>query len=462
VAVRAWRRLLDPGVSFLLIGGFFGLALLVISPPLYWGDENTHFLHAYRLSELSFALTPTEDGGMAALLPRGVGKLQLLFGLDRLQRERGTAQLSVRQVLDRLAVVATPADRRAVQVVNSNYPPLGYVPQALGIACARLFTSSVLLQLYAARLGNLAVWLLLVWAAIRTAPAFKVVLAVVALSPISVFVASSCAADALTNALALLWTALIVRLAIDPRPAGTATFAVVGGVAVALSLVKVLYGPLVLQLLAVPVEHLGGREQHSRRLRALLLVVAAAYATWVALSFWQISRGLPHRGVEVLDENLAALAQEPLHVARMIAASMFLSTDTPWIYDVTSTMWGATTPSWLLWVWLAAMSAALLSEQRRVAWPSWHERATLLAPVAICMLAIALGAFLFWTPAHADVIGGYRGRYIIPLLPAMCVVLSPHSTGLSIRAREGCATAALLLTSLPLGYAVGMGLRLYG
>jgi len=43
----------------------------------------------------------------------------------------------------------------------------------------------VLLQLYAARVANLAAWLVLVWAALRVAPAFKVPFAVVSLMAIA-------------------------------------------------------------------------------------------------------------------------------------------------------------------------------------------------------------------------------------------------------------------------------------
>jgi len=49
-----------------------------------------------------------------------------------------------------------------------------------------VFTRSILLQLYGARLANLAVWLALMWLAIRVAPVFKLALALLATDPLAV------------------------------------------------------------------------------------------------------------------------------------------------------------------------------------------------------------------------------------------------------------------------------------
>ena len=71
-----------------------------------------------------------------------------------------------------------------------------------------------LAMLYLARVANLIVYLLLAAAAVRLAPIHKWTLAMVALMPMSVYLAASLSADAMTLGLSLLVVALTLNLAL--------------------------------------------------------------------------------------------------------------------------------------------------------------------------------------------------------------------------------------------------------
>ncbi|MBY0279534.1 DUF2142 domain-containing protein [Candidatus Binatia bacterium] len=442
-----------------MLAAVLGMILVVVSPPLYWGDENTHFLHSYRLALLRFDLS-RQDDRMTIELPRGIGKLQLLFGLDRLLRERGTGELTASQVLDRMSVEET-GETRVLEVASANYPLLGYAPQALGIALARCVTRSVLLQLYAARIANLAAWLLLVWTALRVTPAFKVAFAVVALAPMSMFVATTCSADAMTNGLALLWTAWIVRLALLPsRPRGA--IAMVAGLGIALALVKILYGPLVLLILTVPAARFGGPARRGAAFVATAGGMAASAAGWVLLSRAEIASGVRRYRLSDMGEHLAVLSAEPLRVASMVAKKIFLCTDPPWIAHVIASMWGVVEPAIVLWCWLVAVLAAMLADQRAEAWPGMRERALALSSAFIVLAAVALAAFLLWTPADASEIGGFQGRYALPVLPALVVGLCPpRGLRLAARARATLGAVAFCIAAALLAWTIVRGVGLY-
>lgn len=472
-------RAVQPERAFLAVGGVLGVVLLLVSPPLYWGDENTHFLHAYRLALLRLDLVQLDDRPsiappgeqvspapprgrrMAVALPRGVGRQQLLFGLDRALRERGTRKLAWSQLRERMAVEEMD-EERVVEVKNANYPLLGYAPQAVGVALARLATRSVLLQLYGARLANLAAWLGIVYAAIRLAPTLKVALAVLALSPMSVFVATTCSADAGANALAFLWTAAILRratLATAPR-AGVAWLVVL---AVAMALVKVLYAPLVLLVLAVPADRFGGPRRRALVVAGLVGVVAIALGAWGLASRAQLASGIADRGHDVFAANLATALHEPGRVAAMVARVILMRTDPPWIDHVSEVMLGVVEPAAVRWSWLGAVGAALLACARGDLWPRLRHRAIALGAALGSLSAVALGAFLFWTPAGADWIAGFQGRYAIPVLPALAVALYPPARlrlGQDVRAR--LATAALAAAALLLLWTIVRACSLYG
>lgn len=448
-----------PERIFLVLAAALGVALTIVSPPLYWGDENTHFLHSYRLALLRLDLS-RQDDRMTIELPRGVGKLQLLFGLDRLLRERGTGKLTASQVLDRLGIEETD-ETRVLEVASSNYPLLGYVPQALGIALARCVTRSVLLQLYAARLANLTAWLILVWTALRMTPAFKVAFAAVALAPMSVFVAATCSADAMTNGLALLWTAWVVRLALAPS-APRRAIAVSAALGIALALVKVLYGPLVLLVLTVPAARFGGPARRRAAFVAVAGAMAASAVAWVLLSRGEIASGVRGYRLSAMSEHLAALSEEPLQVAAMVAQKVFLLTDPPWISHVVASMWGIVEPMVVLWCWLVAVAAAMLADRRSAVWPGLRERALALASACTVLAAVALAAFLLWTPADSTEIGGFQGRYALPVLPALVVALCPpRGLRLAGQARAALGTATFCIAGALLVWTIVRGVGLY-
>lgn len=451
---------MTPERAFVLLGGVVGALLVVLSPPLYWGDENTHFLHSYRLAQLRFDLTPRDDR-MTIALPRGVGQLQLLYGLDRALRERGTRGLEwTSQVRNRLAVEDTD-QVRVLEVANANYPLLGYAPQALGIALARLCTSSVLLQLYAARLANLVAWLALMWTALRTAPAFKVPLAVLALAPMSVFVATTCSADAATNGLAFLWSAWIVRTALAPSPPRRSVVVLIV-LGVALALVKTLYGPLLLLLLAVPAARFGGARRRGVVLAAVAGTAASAVLLWALASRAELASGIAYRKDSAVAENLALLAHDPVRVVTMVARRLFLADADPWIDHVTASMWGVSEPDWLTWAWLAAVVAAALADPRSDVWPSVRERIVAGIAALASLSAIALVSFVLWTPAGAEAITGFQGRYGIAVLPSLLVALCPpRRLRVTDAARAGLAVTAFAVVALLLGWLVARGVALY-
>lgn len=449
---------LSPSLAFVVVAGVFGVALAVISPPMRWGDENTHFVQSYRVSELHFETT-VENGHLMVRLPRGVGKLLLVLALERHVNERKGERHSAARLAERRAIVAMPDDRRTVGLANATYPPLAYAPQALGIALASLVTPSVLLQLYAARLANLAVWIALVASAIRVAPFFKLGLALLALAPMSVFVAGTVAVDGLTSGLAFLLGACLLRLAAG-HTASRGTVLLLGVLATALALVKLVYAPLVLLLLAVPAERFGGRRAQLVVLATLLLASTAAVAGWLVFARADIAQGIAHRGDDTLRDNVALLVADPLTVARLVVETAARQC-AHWAKQLVDTHWGPPlAPVSFLPLWLAAVALALLAEPRPGTWPSPGQRAIAAATAAAIFAGVILGAFLFWS--QAEKIAGVQGRYALPLAPAVLIAACPPArVTLPERLRPAATLLAFGIAAALLAATAYRGTQLY-
>jgi hypothetical protein len=105
-------------------------------------------------------------------------------------------------------------------------------------------------------------------------------------------------------------------------------------------------------------------------------------------------------------------------------------------------------PTWLydLWFWaLAAVGLASLtaSPHQAPAWPLWAGLLGVLC-IAATVFTVIDGAYLSFTPIGATSVRGVQGRYALPLLPLIGLVLPrirlPYSAGL----RGGLLAAPVL------------------
>lgn len=450
---------ISPASGFVAIALLLGIALAVVSPPLRWGDENTHLLQAYALSE-GRLLPEVRDGVVGIDVPRAVQRFILVYAVWWHARKPGVPSWA--QVVG-TQNIRLDGERSFAPLAAFTYGVIGYAPQALGIALARQFTDSVLLHLYAARIANLVCWALLIWLALRTTPYLKLVLCVVALAPMSVYLAGSCSADGMSNGLAFLWFACVLRLAAGSQ-SGTMTRArwvALGGLAAAMSVTKLLYTPLLLLLLLLPPARLGG----SRRLLAVTAAVLGAgvlaVASFVLLSRDLLFRMLNHRGDSAAAKNLTRLIEDPGGVLALIGTTTW-TMGGRWLWQIADTNWkGIMPPEWLFWLWLTALVAAFLAEARPAGWPSPRQRFVALVAPVLAWTGIALAAFLFWTKGPRETVAGLQGRYLIPLVPPLLLAITPPSLRIRPGARALLVIAALALCTWVLLHTIERTTRMY-
>jgi uncharacterized membrane protein len=244
---------------FLVLAAAFGSACLFLTPPCQVPDEAAHFQRAFQISEGH--LIPLKQGDQTGgILPRNVAHLRQAF--ERLERhpEQKTSAAEIRSNL----ALAIDEDRVFIGFSNTAvYPPLAYLPQALGIALARLFSPSVLICFYAARLGNLLAATALFFLAIRITPVAKWAFVVLALTPMALFQTASVSSDALTNAISFLLVAFVLRCACAPLPRiRVRDVVILSLLVIALVLVKQGYLLLVLAYFLIPPQKFGGLKRY--------------------------------------------------------------------------------------------------------------------------------------------------------------------------------------------------------
>jgi uncharacterized membrane protein len=257
--LQSLLRFVQPQGVFLALSVVFGCAYLLLTPPCQVPDEAFHFERAFQLSE-GRVIPLKQENQTGDYLPSNVAQVRQLF--ERLEKhpEQKTSAAEIRSA----SALVLNEDRVFTNFPNTAvYPPLAYLPQALGIAVARLFSSSVLVCFYAGRFGNLLAATALFFLAIRVAPIGKWAFAALALTPMALFETASLSSDALTNAFAFLLVGFLLRCACGPvERLGGKEVVILALLVMALALVKQGYLLMVLAYFLIPEASLGGRKRY--------------------------------------------------------------------------------------------------------------------------------------------------------------------------------------------------------
>jgi uncharacterized membrane protein len=425
-----------PHVAFVAVACVFGIAFALTLPALGGWDEPMHFMRAWHVSEGHVFARKGLRGGdaaptLGANMPQGL-QLQLAGIVYDGTLRPDNARRAWSHVND-------PAPRGVPTFVDFSaaavYPPVPYVPSAVGIRIGRLFGASAFVLVLLARLAQLAAFVALVGLAVRRLPTRAWILAVVALMPVAIFQASTVSADAITNALALLVVADALALTsqpIDRVPTGLVVETALATIALALCKQPYI---LAAGLLLVPMW------RHRRQIGATLLAtfvigagLALAWTHWANRHYitpddtagW---RKLSGHANYYLDNNVQPSAQ-----LRYVRGHPFAFTGAVWRtltdhgvsigHDLTAqiTYWRA--PGLIAALVGSGVVAAVVLDAGYL--PGGRAmRALALGLAALTVVASLFLAYVGWNALRAPRIDGYQGRYLLVVLAIVALVLVP-------------------------------------
>ena len=225
-----------------------GALFCFANPPFQAPDENLHYLRSYSVSQghLNFDYARTYPDDVARLVQafpgawvsahtsQGMGHDQ--NGQPAAYSTQGFALKQRGQDAPAEGVADSFAAYFEAQAQNAPAPAvhepivvmvLPFLPQALGMALARLFGLDALGCLYAGRLANLAVYTLLCWLALKNCRRYKPVFLAIMLLPLSLFMAASVSYDAMLLGFYYLVASFYCKDQITDRDVGWFLFAFV-------------------------------------------------------------------------------------------------------------------------------------------------------------------------------------------------------------------------------------------
>jgi uncharacterized membrane protein len=410
---RPGPSLARPEWVFLILAAAVGLFLALVNPPFQSPDEDAHFTRIFQLSEGTLIAQKSQDQ-IGGWLPQSIYDAWEPFPyIDKVDLD------IVRKLLQE---PFTAEPRHFFPFMHTAlYSPVAYGPAILGVWTGRAFGLSALGQLYAARVATLLGCLAIVFFAIRIMPVFKWVMVMIALMPMTVFLFATPSADAMTNALALLTTALILRSALAKSgPVGTGEWMTIGAVSLLLALTKQLYFPLVIMTFLIPVERFGGWK------RKVMLCLGVIGAALVANLIWAM---LVRHTVTVEswaqpEEQTLFVLSHPLRYAGVLHQMLLDRWETYLIWFVGTLGWlNVSLPAWIWPTYLTILAATALADRGKGRPLAWWEKSLIIGICSVTILFIATSQYISYTAPTSKMIRGVQGRYFIPLAVAGLLVL---------------------------------------
>lgn len=227
-------------VLMLTWGLLYGVAL----PPLMAPDEDVHYSVAYKLSN-SLLGTPLADEKGHVYIREDDG---LLY-------EKGAYGGYIHELFGRITEPMVQEEQYIAWHHGTTYmsaPAYSYLPQAIGIAIARLFHLNYFWMIYFGRIMNLLLYTIIVYYAIKITPYGKLFLVNMSQIPILLENVCSYSYDVLILALCALFTAYVLQLIYVKEKLEKKDIILILVLSGMIATIKHLYTPIILLALWIP------------------------------------------------------------------------------------------------------------------------------------------------------------------------------------------------------------------
>lgn len=404
---------------------------MFLTPPLAVPDENTHFINAYAISEGHF-FADVANGQVGISMPKAYADF-INGNKDKYKELNGRQSFKnyyydswLKQDLSQKTFYITP-----LRMDN----PIGHLIAGLGMAlCAFLLRSYALpynLLLFG-RLFNLLFYIAVVYNAIRITPYFKRTMLLLSVMPMSMFLAASLSYDAIIISAAFLLFAYIVKLNIasEAYVVTKKDIAAVIFIAFFIGGIKPVYLPLLFVFLAAPIRKSVLKKRYFAYLSVALLAGVSVYFI-PAL----INRFLTH-GITLSGNQYAALQKAYLYSHLSAVPSIITETFKRFSGFYITGIFGilgqldTNFPVPVMVVFYILLAVVVVSDSCKAKNISGLARIFSAIAVIISVLMIYYYEYTTWTAlpnilgVGAHYISGVQGRYYIPVVLFLCLLLS--------------------------------------
>jgi uncharacterized membrane protein len=418
----------------------FGMPMILLIPPGAGYDEEDHLVRVWELSAFSFI-----PGQMSAQEMR----YPIMFR-DLAYRQQSVAGIVRTDFWQKYAGTSLYERGYVHREINTKsvYSPALLLPQAIIMRFGRQTGLPALPILYMTRFAGWLSYLILVWLAIRRIPFGEWILLVLAVAPMALFQATTITTDAISNGLGFLFIAGCLKIA-QSKEIGWRECANLVFLIFLLFLTKLNLLPLILlPFLLIPPSRFINKGIYGFLLAMTVILFIVEVAGWNLVTSTRLDPLLAN------EANPAAqvlyILDHPLVFVQTLIKDLLLNGMIyfqGWINGYGYYYW---TPPQIISIFflLALVSAILITIPSDKL--SKKFQIVFLLVFAASYLATIVSLYTTFTPVGSDQIFGVQGRYFIPLVLPLFLVLANHSWTKNIAITSPKWIMGFLITALSL------------
>ncbi len=414
-------RDINPQTAFLIIGLIYGLGFLLATPAFQVPDEYEHFYRALYVSEGH--VIPEKLGNTSGVyVPESVKVTSDTVNDEWhsfLQNRQNKTNLTPLLYLPFNSKNMVFEDISRIAVVT--YSPVPYLVSAFAIDLGKLFNLSPLVLMYIGRLANLLVWIFLTYLAIRITPVHKWVFLMLALIPMTLFEAASLSADSFLFGLAFLIIAIFFKFAFDDnkKKIRIKDIYILFILLMLIGLAKSNYFLLFFLIFLIPAEKFGNRKKMLLVSGSLFLGVAAIIGIWYLLTKNLYAPIVPQVSIS---GQIAYILGDPLRFPYVLL-NTFINRGASYQLLFVGNFWlDIPLPMWWIGTYIATIIPVALLDKNKI---NITRNQKLISSVTFIFnfIAACVLVYITWTAVGQNIIDGIQGRYFIPILPLLFLLL---------------------------------------
>ncbi|MFD5175907.1 DUF2142 domain-containing protein [Nocardia sp. NPDC058379] len=416
-------------VAFAVVATVFGALFAVLTPPFWGHDELTQFGRAYQVAH--GGVLPqriADDRGVAygGQIPVSVDALMGYAFRDYNDNpDEPDAMVADPGAYDRLGAAEIGSATKQMWFTNTAaYSPVPYVPAAVGIRLGEALGLNVGGMYLLTRLAGLVAYLAVVGFALYALRERRSqwLVFTVAVLPIALFQAGTVTADTLTNALAIMVSALLLKaLFIGDRLRPVETGALLAAT-IALPLSKPTYVLLAMLVVIVPADRLGFTGKLKLIPWAFAATGGALFLAWTKIAA-PTGEGMglmrpPHQWYEVRPgDQLKGILSDPAQFVHTFGESIALR-DHRWFNQFFGELGFAyvDVPAVSMLACLIAFAVSFgIADRMNTATATFRRTLIVALTVLASVAMIYVTLYMSFTPVDFYIIDGVQGRYFVPL-----------------------------------------------
>ncbi|WP_026594234.1 DUF2142 domain-containing protein [Bacillus sp. UNC437CL72CviS29] len=408
-------------VEYTLIAMIFGSFFAVYTPIHQTSDEWVHFLKSQDVAQGNL-ITPKHEGNVGYFVSQKI----LDTYLHPVKRDEKINP----DAIDYVKQFSIRPDAKEQQVFEPQattavYTFIPYIPQAIGIKLAMLADTNIWTANILGRLVNLFAFIAMSAYALYKMPVMRRTFMFFMLAPIIMFHAASLSADAVLMGSSFIFIALLMRLWFHNEGLTKAEFISMAVSGIIMTLCKFTYWPLLLLML------FGGVAKHGTKKKYWLFNIGVIGGAAILVAGWNIfvmkyvGDGLNSGDVSAT-RQISYMLHHPLEALKVFIRSFDHGLD-EWIemYNVFGFL--STPLKGILYLYpIVFVIIAIIDQKEGVPTLDWMKKWSLRFCIASVILLVMLSLYMTWTTVGSPYILGIQGRYFIPIIPFILLLVQQH------------------------------------